>query len=254
MLLRVLIGLRSFASFAQGLRASKPPVGTHFAVPFRRNGFPKSVTRLAPFPRLRQSTPAFSAAAYWRCQNILNRAFSSASTRRKHEHTVPERSLAASEQQTSLIAVPVYETSPASVGIDSWFGYEEFISPGTTLPCTKTAQLVSAFDYIQEDTIQVYGYLPGTRLRVDLAELTMHGIRKAKKEKTTLEAIMLLRTDLTGTFTTRVTPEEGKTRTEASINFCGGQVLVQGNGSTGLPVQSSSINALDQWHQSWMLS
>jgi len=65
-----------------------------------------------------------------------------------HEKAVVIPSQAAPERQTSLIAVPIYETSPASVGIDGWYGYEEFIPSGTSLPYIKTVTLGSAFDYI----------------------------------------------------------------------------------------------------------
>lgn len=255
----MLTGLYSFAASVQYLRASKQRLETYLAALFWRNGLPKVATYPVPFPRLRQPTPAFSATAYWRRQDILAqvrslRAFTSASIRLKHEKVDPQRSLAAFKQQTSLTAVLIYETSPASVGIDGWYGYEEFIPLGTTLPYIKTVKLRSAFDHIHKDTIQVCGCLPGVQLRVDLAELTVHGIRKAEKEKTILEATMLLRIDLTGTFTARFTPGDGETTAEVSVDFCGGQVLIQGDGDTGLCVQSSSFIVLDKWHDTWMLS
>ncbi|KAL8907659.1 MAG: hypothetical protein Q9171_005775 [Xanthocarpia ochracea] len=206
---------------------------------------------------MRHPKIALSTAAFWQRQDIvakvqdLRACMSSSSTIAKHEETNLEPSQAAIEQRTSLIAVPIYETSPASIGIDGWSGYEEFIPSGAVLPCFNAVTLVSAFDYIRESPMQVCGYLPGKRLRVDLADFTVHGIRKAKKEKTVLKASMLLRTDLTGRFTARFVPEDGKARAEFSINFHGGQVLVQGDTSSSQSVQSGNFVVVDGFHDAW---
>ncbi|KAL8764107.1 MAG: hypothetical protein Q9184_000249 [Pyrenodesmia sp. 2 TL-2023] len=259
MSLSVLIGPHSLTVFAQCLGASKPRVEIYSMRPFGKNQLLKTARYLASSPRLRYPRTALNTAAFWRRQDILARvqslrAFissSSSSTRPKHERTNLEPLRAATEQRTSLVAVPIYETSPASIGIDGWFGYEEFIPAGAILPCSKSVTLVSAFDYIRESSIQVCGYLPGPRLRVDLADFTVHGIRKAKKEKTTIKATMLLRTDLTGRFTARFVPEDGGASAQSSINFHGGQVLVQGDGSSGESVQSSSFVVVDGLHDAW---
>ena len=109
------------------------------------------------------------------------RAFTSSPSKPNHEKSVVTSLLAAPEQLTSLIAVPIYEKSPASVGIDSWDGYVEFIPPDATLPYTKIVGLWTLFDHFGEDTLQLCGFLPKSQLCVDLAELIVHGIYKAKK-------------------------------------------------------------------------
>lgn len=96
------------------------------------------------------------------------------------------------------------------------------------LPCRKVVRLESALDYIGQDTMKVCGFLPNTRLRVHLAELVVTGICRARKEDITMDAVMVLRRDLTGTFTARFTPQDGTGRAEASVTFGGGQVLNQG--------------------------
>lgn len=223
--------------FAQCLRASKPQVETHLAAPFCRNRLPSSAAHLAPFSQLAHPIPALSAVAFRQQQGILARvrslrAVTSLSTKPNHEKTVAAPSLAAPEKQTSLIAVLTFEKSPASVGFDGWNGYEEFIHPDATLPCTRSVTFESAFDHIVEDTIQVRGSLPGAQRCVDLAKLKLHGIRKARKEETTMKATMLLRNDLTGTFTVRFTPEDGSGRdAEVAVEFSAGEILRCGGGS-----------------------
>jgi hypothetical protein len=143
---------------------------------------------------------------------------------------VKQRTNLLAAEQSSLIAVPVYERSPVSVGIDGWFGYEPMIAPGTSLPCTRSAILRSALDNLSQDTIKVCCYLPATRMRVEVAQLVLCGIRREKKEKTAMKAIMVLRTDLTGRFTVCFTPEErGAAKKEASVDFDASQVLSRGN-------------------------
>lgn len=70
------------------------------------------------------------------------------------------------------------------------------------------------------------GFLPATRLRIDLAELTVMGIQRAEKEKTRIKATMVLQKDLTGTFTGLFTSGDCTSSKRAlSVIFCGGQVL-----------------------------
>ncbi|KAL9588927.1 MAG: hypothetical protein Q9179_007996, partial [Wetmoreana sp. 5 TL-2023] len=84
--------------------------------------------------------------------------FTSSSMRVEHEKKVPQPSLAASERPTSLIAVPIHETSPASIGIDGWYGYEEFIPPGTTLRVHQVSEIGERF------RPHLGGYNSGVRL------------------------------------------------------------------------------------------
>lgn len=250
----VLTGLHSFTVFAQCLRASKPRVETHSTRSSTRNTLLEPTSYLAPLPQSRHSRATLNNGVFYRRQDVQSlRVFISASTSTiaKREKTNLEPSRPATEQRSSLIAVPVYESSPASIGIDGWSGYEEFIPSGAVLPCSKSITLVSAFDYIRESPVQVCGYLPGSRLRVDLADYTIHGIRKATKEKTIVKASMLLRTDLTGRFTTRFVPEDGKVRAEVSINFHGGQVLVYGDSNSSLSTQSGNFVIADGFHDAW---
>lgn len=88
------------------------------------------------------------------------------------------------------MAVPVYQTSPVSLSINGWFGYESIIAPDTSLPCTRTVTLRSALDNLSQDTIKVCGSLPATRLSVELAWLVLCGIRREEKEKTAIQAII----------------------------------------------------------------
>lgn len=63
------------------------------------------------------------------------------------------------------------------------------------------------------------------------AKLVPYGVRRKKKEKTAMKAIMVLRTGLTGRFTVCFTPEErGLAKKEASVDFDASQVLGRGNG------------------------
>ena len=161
--------------------------------------------------------------------------------------------LAATNQQASLIAMPVYESSPISLGVMGWYGYEEFISPGTSLPSTKSITRESIFDYISETDTPVCGCLPGARLRVDLAMLAERGIRKAKKEDTRSQATIVLQRDLTGTLTVRFMSEDkGRiVSKEVAVDFAGARVLELGSGYGGesavLDVQNGSFLLLDRW-------
>jgi hypothetical protein len=195
-----------------------------------------------PQPRLLTCT--FRAAtAFWSRQGIqvqTLRAFHSVTRLKTVLTPVP---VTVDQQTSSLIAVPIYETSPASFGIDGWPGYEQFISPGTPLPCSKSMTLMSALGHIGQDIICVCGFLPATRLRVGIAKLIVVGIRKAKKEKTKLKATIVLQKDLTGTFTGRFTPADGASKGEMSVDFYGGQVLNPQNGNN--VVETGSVLVLE---------
>ena len=170
------------------------------------------------------SLAAFEKAGFSRHDVFAQMRIFSSSTRSRQQTNL------STADQRSLIAVPVYETSPASLGIDGWFGYESMIAPSTSLPCTMSATLRSALDNISQETIKVCSYLPATRLRVDLAQLTLCDVRREKKEKSSMQAVMILRTDLTGRFTVRFTPENGGgTKKEASVDFDASQVLSRGD-------------------------
>ena len=171
------------------------------------------------WPRQRGATQARTLPSF----NF--RSYTTSSPRPEQQATRP-RALIDQRQQIP-IAVPTYESSPAFYGINGWDGYEPFISPGTRLPVRKSVRLESALDYIGQDTMQVCGFMPNTRLRVRLAGLALHGIRRARKEETTMEAVMVLRPDLTGTFTAHFTPQDGTESAKVSVAFHGGQVLKQ---------------------------
>ncbi|MCJ1251369.1 hypothetical protein MMC30_008602 [Trapelia coarctata] len=217
-------------------RAPKSFVKAHLLAPFWKNGLASSTSHLNPLSRLRQPILTFDAAAFRRPHGILaqvqNLRIFTSPTRLKDAKPDPVPAPPALKLLTSLIAVPIYEKSPASVGIDGWEGYEKFIPAGTTLPCSKSMTLGSAFDYIGEDDIPVSGFLPGVRLRVVLAKLAVRGIRKARKENTTFEATILLRSDLTGMFTVRFTPHNGNAeKTKVAVEFSAEKLLTVGKGN-----------------------
>ena len=213
--------LRRISIFARSLNAHAPVSRLSvLTAPFWRNTLWRPASNI-PTPI---SRAAFTTAIYPR-QGVLAQVRTFSSSTRSKQQT----NLSAADQR-SLIAVPVYETSPASVGIDGWFGYESMIAPDTSLPCTRSATLRSALDNLSQDTIKVCSYLPATRLRVELAQLALCGIRKDRKEKTTMQAIMVLHTDLTGRFTVRFASEERwAAKKEASVDFDASQVFSQGN-------------------------
>ena len=119
----------------------------------------------------------------------------------------------------SQAAVLIHAKSPVSVGICGWDGFERFIPLGARLPYEKTLKLTSAFDDIAEDTMQVRAVLPSPYSCVVLGELRVTGIRKARKEETTMRATMELRKDLTGELIVRFRPEEAGKKAEAVMKF-----------------------------------
>lgn len=178
-------------------------------------------------------------------QAQIQRSFTSTFTRPGQKRDLSPAP-ADQHQQILPVAVPTYESSPAFYGIIGWNGYEPFISPGTHLPCKKLVKLESALDYVGQDTMQVCGFLPHTRQRVHLAELVVSGIRKARKEVTTIEAVMLLRPDLTGIFTARFTTQDEAGRAEASVAFAGGQIFNQGeDGNDIMAIEAGSFNVIE---------
>lgn len=112
--------------------------------------------------------------------------------------------------------------------------------------------LGSKFDHIGDDRMQLCGYLPGPRVRVDLAVLWICGIRKEKKEKTKLKATVTLRKDLSGTFTARFTRYDGKAA-ETSVDFCAEEIIIKGDGKDALSVRSGNFMVLDGCHKTWTL-
>ena len=140
--------------------------------------------------------------------------------------------------QRSLIAVPVYETSPASFGFESCSGYESMIKPGTPLPSTRSMMLGAIIDYATDSSFPVCGCLPTTRLRGDFAQLNISGIREEIKEKNRVKATMTLRKDLTGRFTVRYRSQKGFTKAEASIEFNGSQIWSRGDVNALVSLQS----------------
>ncbi len=142
-----------------------------------------------------------------------------------------ERALSFADPQKPILAIPVFEKYPVSIGINGWPYYVEFVPAGTASPYKRTMTLVSAFDYIAEDTIPICGYLAEGRSRVDIAAVLLRGICKAEHWKTKVEATTVLRNNLTRTFTARFRSQNTTARAEASVNFDGQQILGQGTGT-----------------------
>ena len=252
MLVLILTVAYRIRPFAQYFRAPKRLAYKLFVVPFHRHCLARSLTQLS-FPRFSIPPPGIAGPCPPTCSVAHVRKFSSSICQNQEIKLLPA---SMDRQRTPQFAVPTHETSPASFGINGWFGYERFISPGTRLPCTKSVKLISALDYIEQDELQICGFLPTTRLRVGLAVLRVVGIRKAEKEKTKVEATMVLRTDLTGTFTARFMSEVRAAEDEVSVTFCGGQVLNQRETSGLVTTDSGSFHIIedcrkDSWIRSW---
>ncbi|KAK4163076.1 hypothetical protein QBC43DRAFT_240000 [Cladorrhinum sp. PSN259] len=156
------------------------------------------------------------------------------------------------QQPTSPLAIPTYDISPVSIGINSWDGYVQIVAPSTRLPCSRSVMLRSKFDYIGEDRMQLCGYLSGPRIRVDLVMLSIWGIRKEKKEKTKLKATVTLRNDLSGTFTAHFTRYDGKSA-EASVDFYAEEILSKGDGKDEISLQSGNFMVVDGCYKIWTL-
>ena len=95
------------------------------------------------------------------------------------------------------------------------------------------------------------GFLPTTRLRIDLAEVMVVGIQRARKDKTKMKATIVLHKDLTGRFTGHFTPADGaSSKRETSVEFHGGRVLLNptdsnGNDAVVSMIESGSVIVLD---------
>ncbi|EJT69000.1 hypothetical protein GGTG_13397 [Gaeumannomyces tritici R3-111a-1] len=206
-----------------------------------------------PPVRLPNSTTPFKAVWARSCLagQVGNRRASYSSTKPAQDGiSLPP--IIKNQQRPSTLAIPIHDTSPASIGINTWDGYVQIVAPGTRLPCSRSVMMESKFDHIGEDRMQLCGYLPGPRVRVDLVALWICGIRKEKKEKTKLKATVALREDLSGTFTAHFTRYDGKAA-EASVNFCTEEILIKGDGKDALSVQSGNFMVLDGCHKTWTL-
>ncbi|KAK4223240.1 hypothetical protein QBC38DRAFT_548627 [Podospora fimiseda] len=176
----------------------------------------------------------------------------SPSSAKPGQDVIPLPPIIKDQQWTSPLAIPIHDTSPVSIGINSWDGYMQIVAPSTRLPCSRSVILGSKFDHIGEDRMPLCGYLPGPRVRVDLVVLLICGIRKAKKKKTKLKAIVTLRNDLSGTFAARFTRYDGKAA-EASVGFSAEEILIEGKGKDALSLQSGNFMVVDGCHKIWTL-
>lgn len=185
----------------------------------------RSKHSLLLFPRRCLSRFTFGAAlGPWRANTFQLRTFI-LSTRFKQE-TVP-----CPANQRSLNWTRIHETCPASLGISTCDGYHQLISPDTRLPCRISETLVSAFDYIGDDTIRICCGPTLMQAPVEIAKLKVLGIRKARKEDTKMEVTMVMNQDLTGKFTARFTPRDKVIEGEASVDFDGSRAANQKDGN-----------------------
>ena len=101
------------------------------------------------------------------------RALTFFSTRSKQEKIVLLFSWTSSEQQASIVAILVHETTQLRLTSMAKTATQQSISSGAFSLFTKLMTLASFFDRVAEDIIPVRGCLSGARLRVNPAELTV---------------------------------------------------------------------------------
>jgi Hsp70 protein len=145
------------------------------------------------------------------------------------------QTLLGSPRETSLAWVQLHDQTPAGYGVDTFFGYVEIIPPKTPLPCKATKTLESAIDYLRRTDIPVCYRTSMLHAPMQIANVTLDGLRIAKKEDTKMKVQMEIGKDLVGT----VRAWDAFTRSTASVTFNGRVIAgAQGGDSTVVDINS----------------
>ena len=145
------------------------------------------------------------------------------------------QSLVRSQRETSLAWVQLHDHTPAGYGVDTFFGYVELIPPKTPLPCKATKSLESALDYLRSTDVPVCYRTSMLHAPMQIANITLNGLRIAKKEDTKMKVRMEIGKDLVGT----VTAWDAFTRSTASVTF-NGRVIVRAQGGDNAVIDVNS--------------
>lgn len=117
--------------------------------------------------------------------------------------------------QTSLIWVQIYDQSPASYGISTWWGYYEIIPQGASLLYEKTETFESILDYFNHETFTVCYRHSAQDAPSNIAIVKLSGLRVAKKGITKVKVLLRVEKDLVGFFAV----EDIFTKRKKSIMF-----------------------------------
>ena len=117
----------------------------------------------------------------------------------------------------SLAWLQLYDHTPAGYGVDTFLGYVELVPPNVVLPCKGTQTLESAFDYLKSTDIPVCYRASILHPPTQITNMTLNGLRMAKKEDTRMKVRMEIGKDLAGT----VTAWDVFTRITISVEFDG---------------------------------
>jgi len=150
------------------------------------------------------------------------RLFTSSTQRRREDVPLQAR-------DGSLTWTQLHTRSPASFGLFTFDGYHELVAPGTSLPCSKSNTLESVLDYIHGDTLRICYRQSLLHPHVNLAQLELRNIRRAKKEDTKVKVTLTVKQDLTGKCTACFKTEDKWTKSEASVAFDATLLYGQGN-------------------------
>lgn len=101
---------------------------------------------------------------------------------------------------TSVTWTRIYDRSPVSYEVNTFDGYLEIILPEHDLPCEKTENLESVFDYISQVSWSICSRMSLLHAPVELAHVKSSGIWVAERSNAQVRVTIKLDKSLYGSF------------------------------------------------------
>lgn len=114
---------------------------------------------------------------------------------------------------TAALAIMSVAVSPSNVGLVLEHGFQELISYGAELPCSKTIQITNVVDFDRSTQLQIYQNEGPLKEMIKIGRIELKGDRAARSDDTRFTLTIKMNSDLTGQATLR-DDYTGESRTE----------------------------------------